>query len=426
MLQNLLFVGPPSNLLTVVGKIARKVLPDSVLKFHDSKMGQPGQEVLENPFDVVFLTHDLGLPGESGLAWLRELKDENIEGRLVVLVGAGYEVVRDSAIELGASACFATDAAGAIALEDWLTATRDRISDLEKTLPSDLAGQESTTDTGRGARALLSEVARGIEIPGYRLESVLASGGNAAIYAALSLNNKKPVALKILDMQGESNAEFIERFKRDYAALARLEHPHVNRIYDHGVAGHLVYFAMELCPRGDLRSKLRPMGIRPDLALDYLEQIAQGLGAAHSIGVLHRDLKPANILFREPGTLVVSDFGVARNDTRNSRTTRDQAILGTPLYISPEQIGDRQPDPRADLYSLGAMYYHLLTGDPPFKADSRMTLLEMHLNAPIPELPVGYLAYEPLIEGLLAKDPDDRFQSAEELLKGIDWVKKPV
>ena len=420
MMQNLLFVGPRSNWLDDVGKIARKILPDSALTFHDSKLGLPGQEVLASSYDVVFLTHDLGLPGESGLAWLRELKDENIEGRFVMLVGAGYEVVRDSAIELGASACFATDAAGAIALADWLTATRDTIAGLEETLPPDLAGNESTTDTGRRASALLSEVARGIQIPGYRLESVLASGGNAAMYSALSLAGKKPVALKILDLQGESNAEFLERFMRDHAALARLDHPHVIRIYDHGVADHLAYVSMELCPRGDLRAKLRPLGIRPLLALDYLVQIAKGLGAAHSLGIVHRDLKPANILFRGPGIVVVSDFGVARNDTHNPRTTRDLAILGTPLYISPEQIADRQPDPRADLYSLGAMYYHLLTGGPPFKADSRMALLEMHLNAPIPKLPAACLAYEPLIEGLLAKDPDDRFQSAEELLKAIE------
>jgi serine/threonine protein kinase len=208
--------------------------------------------------------------------------------------------------------------------------------------------------------------------------------------------------------------------------LSDLEHPHVIKIFERGFANDFAYIAMELCMPGDLKTRLKSGGIEAVHALNYVDQIADGLGAAHEIGIVHRDIKPGNILFRDDKTLVVTDFGVARNNARNIRITQNLTIIGTPLYLSPEQIEGREPDGRCDLYGLGALLFQLLTGAPPFQADSRVAVLNLHMRAPIPKLPSTLSKIQPLIDGLLAKDPDERFQTAHEVRQGIDWIRNSL
>ncbi len=155
----------------------------------------------------------------------------------------------------------------------------------------------------------------------------------------------------------------------------------------------------------------------------YLRQICEGLMAAHLHDVVHRDLKPGNVLFRGDDTLAITDFGIAKTLDEERSLTSDDVILGTPYYLSPEQVRDGQIDQRSDLYSLGVLLYEMLSGQKPFQGDNVAMLIDAHLHAPIPKLPQELMAFQPLIEGLLAKDPDERFQSAEEVLAAIDWVR---
>jgi Protein kinase domain len=427
MLAKMIFVGPRSSLLEQVRKIANDVSPSASLEVRDPAMGRPGSEYPWSDFDVVFLTHDLGLPGESGLAWLRGIMSDSAGARVILLVSQVHGMVRDTAIDLGAAACLPTDDAGLKALADLLLLYRDDTGeDVATTISSGANPRPMNANGGRALNSALTESGSAVRIPGYKIEKLLARGGQSAVYTALQTSNDVRIALKVLSMQGGTDPEFLSRFMREYATLADLNHPHVIQILERGFANDFAYIAMEFCPRGDLKARLRPGGIDPLLALNYLDQVADGLSAAHKIGIVHRDIKPGNVLLREQDSLVVTDFGVASDNTRGTRITRDQAIVGTPLYVSPEQIEGRTPDARCDLYSLGAVLFQMLTGHPPFQSDSRISLLGMHVSAPIPKLPEKLSAFQPLIEGLLAKDPDERFQNTDELRQGMEWVRKSL
>ena len=179
---------------------------------------------------------------------------------------------------------------------------------------------------------------------------------------------------------------------------------------------------MEYFPGGDLTQKLKTR-LPLELASSYIRQMCAGLVAIHDINIVHRDIKPGNILFREDGTLTITDFGAAKNKKSDAEDiTINHAIVGTPYFMSPEQATGMPVDHRSDLYSLGILIYQMLTNEKPFVAKSIPQLISMHVNAPIPSLPSDLAQFQPLIDGLLAKDPDDRFQSANDVIMGMDWI----
>lgn len=258
-------------------------------------------------------------------------------------------------------------------------------------------------------------------LPGYQIRGELAKGGMTRILLADRLEDGLRVALKIMPLEQETDGDLLRRFMREYSLIAKLSHPNVVRIHERGFAADFAYIAMDYYPRGDLRQRIRGP-ISPRTAFDYLFQIADGLGAAHSQGIVHRDIKPGNILFRDDATLAVTDFGIARDLVSDSRLTQDKLLLGTAYYMSPEQINGGEVDLQSDLYSVGAVLYHMLTGAPPYRAETPWDLMQAHLSTPVPQLPEAIAAYQPLIDGLLAKHPEDRFLTTQELKEGLDWI----
>ena len=175
---------------------------------------------------------------------------------------------------------------------------------------------------------------------------------------------------------------------------------------------------MEYFKGGDLKARIG-QGVGEERAVAYLKQIASALARIHDVGILHRDLKPGNIMFRSDDSLALIDFGLAKRMRLKLDITDHGEIFGTPHYMSPEQGHAGKVDARSDIYSLGIIFYEMLTGEKPYQADAALGLVYMHANAPIPELPPDYALYQGLFERMLAKDPDDRLQSAEEVL---EWV----
>jgi len=178
--------------------------------------------------------------------------------------------------------------------------------------------------------------------------------------------------------------------------------------------------AAEYCRGGNLAQKIE-RGIPASNAVDYLAQIMRGLGAVHAQGILHLDIKPTNLLFREDGTLVLGDLATEREFSDNPGLTT-RSLVGDLNYVSPESIRPGTVDLRSDLYSAGVVLYQMLTGTAPFGGATAAVMLEAHLSAPIPRLPSSSAALQPLVDGLLAKDPNERFQSAADVLDGIDWL----
>jgi serine/threonine-protein kinase PpkA len=256
-------------------------------------------------------------------------------------------------------------------------------------------------------------------VPGYNVIHIIGQGGQAQVFLAERERDGLRVALKVLNRALRNDPVFLERFVREYNLVASIESDFVARIYDQGFTGDYPYIAMEFLPSGTLASRIRE-GLTTRAALRITAQIAQALQAIHSRGIVHRDLKPANILFRADGRPVLVDFGLARDLTVSSTLTiAGSAFLATPRYMSPEQCMGKPVDARSDLYSLGCILFEMLTGSKIYDSANAADVIGMHVKAPIPKLAVLLADYQPILDKLLAKSPDDRYQSAGDLLAEI-------
>jgi hypothetical protein len=264
-------------------------------------------------------------------------------------------------------------------------------------------------------------------IRGHRCIRQVGSGGMCKIYLAESERAGTLVVLKVFSQVPDVSERFVgfDRFLQEYEIVAGLKHRNIVRIYDLGVADDHAYIAMEHFSFGDLRQRMKA-SLTPAAALHYLDQIASALAAIHDVGVLHRDLKPANVMLRGDGSLCLIDFGLAKANEKDVDLTGTREIFGTPYYMSPEQGHAEVIDARSDLYSLGVVFYEMLTGRKPYTGASAMEVIYKHKRAELPEIPPHLAPYEGILRRLLAKAPADRFQSARELLQAIADLKVPA
>jgi len=254
-------------------------------------------------------------------------------------------------------------------------------------------------------------------IPGYTIRSQIGESEKATVYLAASEALGRDVALKVSVEQSDEGGGR-QLLAREYEAISNIRHPAVVELHDYGVHEGREYLAMEYFPRGDLKARLQ-QGITEQESLRYVEDIASALRVVHHAGILHRDLKPPNVMLRENDEVALIDFGLARNLEGGLQSTYTGVLRGSPYYMSPEQALGEQLDARTDLYSLGIIFYEMLTGRKPFSGSSAIEVLQQHVNAPLPELPERYAHYQPLLARLLAKAREQRFASAEEVIEAI-------
>jgi len=262
-----------------------------------------------------------------------------------------------------------------------------------------------------------------MEIPGYKILREIGRGGMAAVYLAEQESLGRPVALKVLFPSLLSDATSTQRFVREGRTVAQLRHTNIVSIFDIGVVGEHHYIAMEYLDGGNLKSRIES-GLNPKSALDVMRQMALALGYAHEKGFVHRDVKPENILFRDDGTAVLTDFGISKALHTNTRLTETGTSMGTPHYMSPEQVRGQPIDQRADLYALGVILYEMLMGRPPFTGTDPIAVAFAQVNEPAPKLPRELYLLQPLMSRLLAKAPDDRYRNADELLEALAKFRK--
>jgi WD40 repeat protein len=264
----------------------------------------------------------------------------------------------------------------------------------------------------------------GTELAGYRIESLLGWGGMSVVYLAEDLRLKRKVALKLLAASLAEDEAFRDRFLRESELAASIDHPNIIPIYEAGTTEDLLFIAMRYVDGRDLNERLRRGRLDPADAVGILAQLASALDAAHARGLVHRDVKPSNVLLdtgaRPDGSdhVYLADFGLTKRVSEDAGIGEDGRLLGTIDYVAPEQIAGEEIDGRADVYSLGCVFYECLVGKPPFRSDSEIAVVFAHLetespapSAARPELPA---ALDAVITRALAKEPEQRYPSCRE------------
>ena len=261
----------------------------------------------------------------------------------------------------------------------------------------------------------------------YQIQEILGQGGMSAVYKAIDPNLKRVVAIKLIHAHLSEDPKFISRFEEEAQAVAQLRHPNITQIYDFNHDGEVYYMVQEFLAGETLQERLRRLnrsGRRMPLndAIRYTIDICSAIGYAHERGMIHRDIKPANIMIDLQERAILMDFGIVKI-IGGSRHTATGAVVGTAMYMSPDVIRGEAPDARSDIYSLGATLFEMISGRPPFQADTAMSLMMMHLNDPPPdvrqlrpETPSDLIA---ILEKSLAKKREDRFSSAGEMAAAL-------
>jgi eukaryotic-like serine/threonine-protein kinase len=354
--------------------------------------------------DLLVLLLDFSSDGASstGLDWLRRLKEQPGLPPVLVIAENGDELSAVRALRLGAG-----DYLPRAALTAPLLATSIdyclRQGVRQRAAPAPAAQDEPDAIPPRDL------------IPRYTLLQRLGESARATVYLAESAALGRTVALKVTRNPDAEHSNFAH----EYSAIGALRHPSIVDIFDYGVFDGREYIAMEYFPCGDLKARLQhPISVSQ--SLDYLRRIAQALQVVHLSGIVHRDLKPPNIMLREDGQVVLIDFGLAKNLDNPTRSTAAGVLRGSPYYMSPEQAQGIALDHRSDLYSLGVIFHEMLTGTKPYVGSTAIEVLQQHVTAAVPELPDELSEHQPLLDRLMAKTREERFDDAGELITALD------
>ncbi|GAB4578713.1 MAG: hypothetical protein Fur0022_14490 [Anaerolineales bacterium] len=259
----------------------------------------------------------------------------------------------------------------------------------------------------------------------YEIDSELGVGGMARVFLAYDPYTKRQVAIKVLlnFLAGDERVQLF--FHREAEVIATLEHPCIVPIFDFGFHENNPYFVMRYMSGGSLRERMENGGLRMTQLARLFERIASGLDAAHAKGIVHRDVKPANIMFDQEQQAYLSDFGIAKLRRREEDNT-DMMVVGTPVYMSPEQIQNTNIDGRCDVYALGVILFQLLAGRPPYQGETPTLTAAAHVMEPIPRLTEIRTdlphQWDDIIQKALAKDPDDRYPTATALAQDIKEI----
>lgn len=280
-------------------------------------------------------------------------------------------------------------------------------------------------------RAIIEAERSGQKIPGFKVLGKIGAGAMATVFKAVQLSLDRTVAIKVLPRKFSDNPQFIERFYAEGRAAAALNHPNIVQAFDVGKAGEFHYFVMEYVDGRTVFDDIATHKRFKELeAIEVIMQVAEALKHAHSKGLIHRDVKPKNIMITNDGVVKLADMGLARavSDKEAAEAEAGKAF-GTPYYISPEQIrGERQIGPPADIYSLGATFYHMVTGSVPFEGKNPSSVMHKHLKADLvppdhvnPKLSAGV---SEVIERMMAKAPGDRYKNCADLLLDLQAIHK--
>ena len=389
--------------------------PDSVVSSLPATTGPALATYIGNPQpDAILLQVDFAVATQAGHALDAMMQVLRLHPRLhfIVMATNGDERAAVRTIKSGA--------------RDYLPLAGLGREGLLTAIAEASAERSAATLAARAAELASQPVAPDISLPGYEVLKEIATSNFSSVYLARSRKLARNVVLKVMGT-GRSAREMqdAERFVREYEIISSISHPAIVQIHDFGALPQHLYLAMEYFPCGDLRDRLRnPLSV--DESRYYLRAIAEALRVIHVFGIYHRDLKPANVMLREDNSPVLIDFGLARRSDDDGSATGVGKVLGSPFYMSPEQAQALPVDARTDLYSLGVMFYEMLTGSRPYLGRSAMAIMAQHTKSPVPVLPPELAEQQPVLSRLMAKEPGSRYSSTDELLADLTVDRQAV
>lgn len=416
-MTKILIIDDSSDFRALLRTYLNKELKDiDIIEYDFDNLGRPATDFNWSEYDILFLDYKLG-PDEDGLEWLKTYRDKPGFPPTIVLTAEGDEYIAVKSIKLGAA--------------DYMNKIDMTPKVLAEKVEEATEFQKRTVYEEKNelleATQILQKASKKDDVPGagedigYRFLRMIGEGAMSRVYLAEQADNKATVVIKILDLARVKQSKLIRRFIREANFISELDSRYVVKVFDQGMTDEYGYIVMEFFSRGDLKHRVE-FGLKPEIALVYALHIAHGLTQIHSIDVVHRDLKPANIMFRGDDSLALADFGISKKLDEVSDITTVGQILGTPHYMSPEQGEGVEVDARTDLYSLGVILYEMLTGEKPFFAKTPTSLIYKHMTEPVPRLPEKFTRYQEVIDRLMAKKPDDRYESAIETVKVLEQL----
>ena len=399
--MKILIIDDDEDLRNILAHYLKQEWPEIEVEQYDPlERDMPGEAFSLGRYDLMILDYMLGRG--DGLAWLRDFKKRGDCPPVLFLTGAGNEAIAVRAMKEGADDYQRKQE---LTREKLVRSVRELTrGKLEKTLPPEIA-----------ARMEGHQLGSRIRIPGIKVLRLIGEGGMSRVYLASREGDDEPLVVKILrsEVTGDKNA--IARFIEEYNLVERIHSRHVAKVQGHGISGEHAYLVMEFFDGGDLDKRLKGRALEPEEALKIFRELMFALGDIHEQGILHRDLKPQNLMFRNDGSLAILDFGIAKHIDAIDRTGHGE-ILGTPRYMSPEQVRSIALDLRTDIYSAGVLLYQMLVGQHLFDGETAVEVALHHLNTPPPDLPSHLVQYQRLLEKLLEKDRDARFRNADEVI----------
>ena len=399
--MRVLIIDDDEDLSTLIEHQIKDQWPDATVdQFNPLEQEMPGPAFPLANYDVLILDYMLGRG--DGLQWLQQFKRRSDCPRVLFLTGAGNEIIAVRAMK-----------AGADDYQRKQELTRERLISAIRALGGD--EREKTLDPEVAARIAAESLGARMQIPGIRVLRLIGEGGMSRVYLASRESDDEPLVVKILRAEIIEDKKALARFMEEYSMVERIQSRHVARIYNHGTSDDNAYLVMEFFEGGDLNKRLAGRALKSDDALKLFREIMFALGDIHEKGILHRDLKPQNLMFRTDGSLAICDFGIAKHIDAIDRTAHGE-VVGTPRYMSPEQVQGRVLDLRTDIYSAGVLLFQMLTGGHMFEGETAIEVALHHINSDPPGLPEHLSQYQRLMDKLVEKDRDARFRNADEVI----------
>ena len=415
--MKILVIDDSKDFRALVRLYLAKALEDAEpIEYAVEELGKPADDYSWSDYDVVLLDYNLG-GGEDGFDWLKEFRQKKGFPPTIILTAEGDEYIAVKAMKLGAA--------------DYINKvdiTPKRLAEVIKEAieyTTEVKAQEEVEASNAVHIVEKIHKEEKEELPdkglasGYKIVRKIGQGAMSKVYLAEREGDSQSLVLKILDIKNAPGHASIGRFVLEAELISELDTPFVVKIFEHGLTEDYAFIAMEFFSRGDLKQRME-MNLPPELVTTYMIHIAYALNEIHKIGVVHRDLKPANIMFRGDDSLALADFGISKKLNSTSNLTTLGQIIGTPHYMSPEQGEGLTIDSRTDLYSAGIMLFELLTREKPFTAPSPAALIYKHVHDDVPRLPQELDRFQGIIDKLLAKNPDDRYSSAKDLITALE------